>query len=255
MPPTCPDKQNGDSVATDQKSHPESIDKTIPREDQLSSGGPGAPDILSRIISIYLADSERAVGELKDAVTALEASVIHRTAHALKSSSANVGAMRLSALFKEMEAAGRLKSLTETADLLGRVESEYKVVRAALGEGIEKEVILAGEKYSLESPVVLVADDDSMMRLLARESLRQAGFKVCEAVDGAEALKVFEKSSPDIVLLDVNMPNIDGFRVCAAIRKYPGAEQLPILMITGLDDVDSIRRPMISAPPISSRSR
>ncbi len=101
---------------------------------------------------------------------------------------------------------------------------------------------MAGEKYSLESPVVLVADDDAMMRFLARESLTQTGFNVCEAVDGAEALKVFEKSSPDIVLLDVNMPNIDGFRVCAAIRKYPGAEQLPILMITGLDDVDSIRQ-------------
>ncbi|HWR88967.1 MAG TPA: Hpt domain-containing protein, partial [Dissulfurispiraceae bacterium] len=66
------------------------------------------------------------------------ASVIHRTAHALKSSSANVGAMRLSALFKEMEAAGRLKSLTETAHLLGRIESEYKVVRAALERELKR---------------------------------------------------------------------------------------------------------------------
>jgi PAS domain S-box-containing protein len=93
-----------------------------------------------------------------------------------------------------------------------------------------------------EQPVVLIADDDMTIRLLARESLEQAGIAVEEAEDGAQALSAFKRLQPDMVLLDVFMPELDGFGVCEALRKLPGGEATPVLMITGADDMESINR-------------
>ena len=90
--------------------------------------------------------------------------------------------------------------------------------------------------------LVLVVDDDSTMRLLARMTLEQAGFGVEEAADGRDALAAFERLRPDIVLLDVQMPVLDGFDSCAALRTLAGGELVPVLMMTGLDDSDSINR-------------
>ncbi len=91
-------------------------------------------------------------------------------------------------------------------------------------------------------PLVLVADDDDNMRLLVRESLEPAGFDVNEAENGIEALFAFDRSRPDIVLLDVMMPEMDGFDACSQLRSRPGGEHVPVLMVTGLDDVESINR-------------
>jgi len=89
-------------------------------------------------------------------------------------------------------------------------------------------------------PRVLVVDDEEMQRILARTSLEQAGFIVDEAADGAQALDRFAESNPDLVLLDVRMPVLDGFDTCRAIRESSEGRHIPILMLTGLDDVDSI---------------
>jgi PAS domain S-box-containing protein len=92
------------------------------------------------------------------------------------------------------------------------------------------------------APMVLVVDDDITLRFLARESLEQAGFTVEEAEDGSSVLAAFERLQPDIVLLDIDMPQVDGFTVCATLRQMPSGEHTPVLMMTGLDDVESINR-------------
>ena len=89
---------------------------------------------------------------------------------------------------------------------------------------------------------ILIVDDQDLTRLVAVEKLRQVGFECLEAGDGESALRQINKSLPDLVLLDVVMPGIDGFEVCKAIRELPGGEFVPIIMMTGLDDVDSITR-------------
>ncbi len=93
-----------------------------------------------------------------------------------------------------------------------------------------------------EQPLILVVDDDAGQRLLAGASLLQGGFSVVEAGDGEQALRVFQHEQPDAVLLDVVMPGLDGFAVCEALRRLPGGRYLPIVMVTGLDDVKSIER-------------
>jgi diguanylate cyclase (GGDEF)-like protein/PAS domain S-box-containing protein len=91
-------------------------------------------------------------------------------------------------------------------------------------------------------PRVLVVDDDPTMRLLVGEALEPGGLEVEEASDGVQALGAFRRQPYDLVLLDVRMPGSDGFAVCEEIRKAPGGEDVPIVIMTGLDDLDSIRR-------------
>src|SRR5688572_16626775 len=90
--------------------------------------------------------------------------------------------------------------------------------------------------------LVLVVDDDKMMRMLVRASLEQAGFAVEEAHDGLDAIAAFKRVRPDIVLLDVIMPNLDGFAVCARLHELEGGDHVPVLMMTGSNDPDSINR-------------
>ncbi len=93
-----------------------------------------------------------------------------------------------------------------------------------------------------EKPLVLVADDDISLRISMGAALNKAGFEVIEAENGREALTLFKANKPDLVLLDVMMPEMDGFEVCTNIRNLPEGEFTQILMVTGLDDTDSIER-------------
>lgn len=91
-------------------------------------------------------------------------------------------------------------------------------------------------------PLVLVVDDDIAGLLMASEALASDGFEVIEAEDGQEAVDQFTKHRPDVIIMDVVMPRMDGFESCALIRKSKGGQHVPILMITGLEDVESIQR-------------
>jgi PAS domain S-box-containing protein len=92
------------------------------------------------------------------------------------------------------------------------------------------------------TPVALIVDDDPTMRLLIRQTLERAGFVCHEVEHGAAALERFQQLQPDIVLLDVVMPHMDGYAACAALRAAPAGALVPVLMLTGLDDVESIDR-------------
>lgn len=88
---------------------------------------------------------------------------------------------------------------------------------------------------------VLVVDDDATVRILLRAALRQAGFEVGLAVGGEDGLRQFRAQPWDLVMLDVDMPDLSGHEVCAVMRAEAG-EGLPILMVTGMDDVDSVEK-------------
>ncbi len=89
---------------------------------------------------------------------------------------------------------------------------------------------------------VLVVEDDEAARLTTSITLERAGYKVIEAADCASARAKFNEQRPDIVLLDVLLPDGDGFSLCRELLASPGGKDLPIAMVTGLDDIDSIHR-------------
>jgi diguanylate cyclase (GGDEF)-like protein len=87
---------------------------------------------------------------------------------------------------------------------------------------------------------VLVADDDRLLRDIATATLEGGGFKVEAVASGDAAVAACARQMPDIVLLDVEMPEGDGYQACANIRALPGGFDVPIVMVTGLDDPLSI---------------
>ena len=87
-------------------------------------------------------------------------------------------------------------------------------------------------------PTVLIADDDPHIREVVRFALGRAGIGCVEAADGAEALRVFEQAGPDLLLLDVLMPEMDGTEVCRRVR---ATSTVPILFLSSKgDEVDKI---------------
>ena len=90
------------------------------------------------------------------------------------------------------------------------------------------------------SAVVLVVDDDPAVRTFVRAALEQIGLEVCEASDGSQAMEQFMSRHPDIIVLDVMMPVMDGYTACSRLRGSVGGNRVPILMMTGLDDTEAI---------------
>lgn len=88
--------------------------------------------------------------------------------------------------------------------------------------------------------LALIADDDATMRLLLQQSLEQRDFRVAIAENGEQAIERFIALNPDIVLLDVEMPDMDGFSVCRKLRSLPNGVYTPVVMVTGRDDIDSV---------------
>jgi signal transduction histidine kinase len=89
---------------------------------------------------------------------------------------------------------------------------------------------------------ILVVDDDPMLRNLIKLRLKRRGYVVHEADDGEQAVPVFKQCLPEIVLMDANMPGVDGFTATQAIKNLPEAKNTPIIMVSGLEDDESVDR-------------
>lgn len=92
------------------------------------------------------------------------------------------------------------------------------------------------------SPRLLIIDDDPLLRGMAAETLRHAGFEVSEAEDGIRGLTLIEQYPFDLVLLDVLMPQLDGYEVCKRLRQMRFGNRVPVLMLTGLHDNASVEK-------------
>ncbi|WP_455211525.1 hybrid sensor histidine kinase/response regulator [Kaarinaea lacus] len=89
---------------------------------------------------------------------------------------------------------------------------------------------------------ILVVDDDPMLRNLIKLRLKRRGYVVYEADDGEQAVTAFHQCLPEIVLMDANMPGVDGFAATQAIKNLPEAKNTPIIMVSGLEDDESVDR-------------
>jgi PleD family two-component response regulator len=99
-------------------------------------------------------------------------------------------------------------------------------------------IATAQESQSL----VLIVDDEPFIRLILRHFLEGEGYKIAEAQNGREAIKAFNQLHPDIILLDAIMPDMDGFECCTHLEILDCSKHTPVLMITGLEDQESVDR-------------
>ncbi|WP_298816695.1 hybrid sensor histidine kinase/response regulator [Chloroflexus sp.] len=88
----------------------------------------------------------------------------------------------------------------------------------------------------MEQNIVLIVDDDEQMRLLLIEIMAHLNLRLLAAQRGDQALQLARQYQPDLILLDVMMPDMDGFEVCRLLRDDPKLAQIPVVMITGLHD-------------------
>ena len=89
-----------------------------------------------------------------------------------------------------------------------------------------------------DGATILLADDDAMVRNALRRLLEDEGFRVTTTNDGSEALEAMGRVRPDVVVLDVLMPKLDGFQVCCAIKARKATRLTPVILVTGLGDTD-----------------
>ena len=89
---------------------------------------------------------------------------------------------------------------------------------------------------------VLVVDDERLNRMLLRRALEAEGWTVAEAPDGRAALDALRSAATDVVLLDIVMPELDGYGTLAAIKANPSLDHVPVIIISGVDELESVVR-------------
>jgi two-component system alkaline phosphatase synthesis response regulator PhoP len=83
---------------------------------------------------------------------------------------------------------------------------------------------------------ILVVDDDLTIRAFVRAALLEANHRVIEAPDGSTALRLADVERPDLILLDIALPQVNGIDVCRRLRQEPATARTPVLLLTGLPD-------------------
>lgn len=91
-------------------------------------------------------------------------------------------------------------------------------------------------------PKILVIEDDKFLRELIARKLREENYEVSEAIDGEEGLRKIEEESPDLILLDLILPGLDGFEVLAKTKEDPQLSQIPVIILSNLGQRDDIER-------------
>jgi len=94
----------------------------------------------------------------------------------------------------------------------------------------------------VEVPVILVVDDSATVRKIVQLALRREGMQIVTASDGLSALSAVADEEPDLILLDIMLPRMDGYHVCRVIREKPEYRHIPIIMLSGKDGLfDKVR--------------
>jgi CheY-like chemotaxis protein len=94
----------------------------------------------------------------------------------------------------------------------------------------------------MRAPRVLLIDDDAAIRMICSVNLRALGIEVIEAEDGAEGLELTRRARPDLVLLDVSMPGLDGFQVAEVVRRQRRTRHIPLMFLSGEAENDTRAR-------------
>ena len=198
-------------------------------------------DSLPHAVQPYLEDTPVCLDELEQAVRSGDMATARSRAHALKGSSGNFGAEALAQLALQAEQFAAAGQPERIEPLLAPLHEQYRQVSAFLRAEID-DAAARDPALGHDMPQVLVVDDDRSTRSTLRHTLQRDGFRVEEAADGQQALAMLARFQPDVILMDAMMPVMDGFTACARMRELPNAGEIPVLMITALQDNSSVER-------------
>ncbi len=89
---------------------------------------------------------------------------------------------------------------------------------------------------------ILIIEDDKFLRELISQKLVKEGYEICEAIDGEEGIKQVRKENPDLILLDLILPGIDGFDVLAQMKRDPVLAKIPVIILSNLGQKEDIEK-------------
>lgn len=96
----------------------------------------------------------------------------------------------------------------------------------------------------MTKPTILLVDDEQKLLDLISFRLQHLGYRVITAISGQDALATVKSERPDLIILDIAMPDMDGLTACARLKESPGLATTPILMLTARSGVDDVNRAM-----------
>jgi diguanylate cyclase (GGDEF)-like protein len=195
---------------------------------------------LQHTVALFLEDTPVYLEQLEQALKEGDADAARAMAHSIKGSSGNLGAVNLAQYAKEVEELAIEQQLADIVPLQPRLHQAYEAVAAVLGNEVYGEDRFSTVQGALAQ--VLIVDDDRSTRSSLRYTLQRDGFRVEEAGDGAQALLMLKRIQPDVILMDAVMPVMDGFTACALVQELPYGRTIPVLMITALEDNNSVER-------------
>ncbi|WP_154717325.1 EAL domain-containing protein [Sterolibacterium denitrificans] len=209
-------------------------DKLAKLREQLGSA-------FGQAIRPFLEDMPVYFERMAQAIERDDAGALHRAAHAVKGAAGNLGCDGLAELAREMEDGAAALAVADLLEMLARARLEYGLVKQVLLGELQTLPLLPAEDSS-KGALVLIVDDDRSTRATLRYALQRSGFSVEEAADGQRALALLDRSIPDVILMDAMMPVMDGFATCTRLQDHPRGKNIPVLMITALEDTQSIER-------------
>ncbi|HHO69654.1 MAG TPA: EAL domain-containing protein, partial [Gammaproteobacteria bacterium] len=205
-------------------------------------GAHSGRDVLTRVASHFLQQAPRDADAMRQALEAQDATGLRRLAHSMKSASATLGATALSQRCAALESNADSGDLTSAAELLATFDDTLSPALSALRALVQDKppADAMNEDRTPDRECILLIDDDAGFRLATAEALGGAGYRVIEAAGGAEGLELAARHKPDLVLLDAVMDDMDGFAVCRRMQQMTALRNTPILLVTGLDNIEAV---------------
>ncbi len=190
----------------------------------------------------YINNSVSWLAELNQYLTSGQLDQFHTTLSNYRSLCESLKHDSLSLLCTQMAEMASTGSLETAQSLLSLIEFEDQRLRPELRELIDSMDEIAEVSKDFHHTRVLIVDDDLFAREIASDQLEERGFDVVVAESGERAIEIVTAELPDIILLDIDMPGMDGVETCRCIRELPTAEHLPIVMMTGFKDDSAVER-------------
>ncbi|MFW5443713.1 MAG: EAL domain-containing protein [Methylococcaceae bacterium] len=212
------------------------------REHTTASG----ENLLDKAITLFQSTTPKEINSLQQALEQQDCKALTKTAHSFKSACANLGADQLADYAATIETISKQGHTNNVDVLLRSIKSDLPQIMAALSKELYTAAIettnetVTQVQTSSQNKRILLVDDDISFCLITNSILTASSFIVDQVNSGIQALERIKQQKPDLVLLDALMDQMDGFETCRLMREIPDMADVPILMSTGLGDIDSI---------------
>ncbi len=201
---------------------------------------PDDKSLFSDLVALFVSTAESRIGALKEGIAQKDAKGIAIQAHTLRSGSANLGAHHMATIAGEIEELSLQSQLERCPELCDRLSAEFLKVKEALrievlkheAEEASSVSVHSNEVRELEPKKKILLVEDSAVDQTIVSSVLQKDYTVTVAATAADAVYHSEKSSFDMILLDVMLPDMDGFTLCTHLRRLEKTRDIPIIFLT-----------------------